>query len=87
MTYTYDGSMGLPIWIEAAATYGGVALLNIVSTPVRVDVIGTGTATFVLEYRGTGPIASDAIRFAVTLSPGRTPALYEEVPFATTWTH
>ncbi|GAB4305895.1 MAG: hypothetical protein Kow0097_04900 [Candidatus Bipolaricaulota bacterium] len=86
VTFLYDGSAGLPVWISTEVLRSGVALPGFVAPPVRIDGAGAGTAAITVEYRGTTPTTSDEVRFFVSLSPGG-PALAEQrISFSTTWT-
>ena len=86
VSYNYDGSMGLPIWIGVEVLYGGFPIPGFSYEPSRVDHVGEGTATFVLEYQGVGSAQSDAVRFFMFSSPGLGAFFSEEVEFVTTWT-
>jgi len=86
VTYLYDGSAGLPVWIWVEVLRGGAALPGFVSPPVRVEGSGAGTVALTVEYRGASPVTSDEVRFVVSLSPGGPPLAEQRASFATTWT-
>ncbi len=86
VTYLYDGSAGLPVWISVEILRNGVVLPGFVSPPVRIDVAGTGTAAITVEYRGAAASTSDEVRFLVSLTPGGLALAEKRVDFPTTWT-
>ncbi|MFH1609451.1 MAG: hypothetical protein ABID40_02320, partial [Candidatus Bipolaricaulota bacterium] len=86
VSYLYDGTAGLPVWITVEVLRGGVVLPGFVAAPMRVDGPGPGTSTSIIEYRGAAPATSDAIRFTAALTPGGPPLAVQEVEFPTTWT-
>ncbi len=86
VTYLYDGSAGLPVWISVEILRNGVVLPGFVSPPVRINVAGTGTAAITVEYRGAAAATSDEVRFLVSLTPGGLALAEKRVDFPTTWT-
>ncbi len=86
ITYLYDGSAGLPVWISVDVLRNGAVLPGFVSTPVRVEGAGAGTVAVSVEYRGASPVTSDEVRFVVALLPGGPPFATQRMDFATTWT-
>lgn len=86
VTYLYDGSAGLPVWIWVEVLRGGSVLPGFVSAPVRVDAAGAGTIALTVEYRGATPVTSDEVRFVAALSPGGPVFAEQRVNFTTIWT-
>jgi len=85
VTYVYNGSAGLPVWISARVTTGGIPIPEFSYTPVRIDHSGGGTVHLDVEYRGTGTVTSDGIRFFMFTSPSETVFATRDVEFAATW--
>ena len=85
VTYVYDGSMGLPVWIGVRVTSGGLPIPDFSYAPVRIDHSGGGTVHLDVEYRGTGTVHSDGIRFFMFTAPGETVFATRDVEFAATW--
>ncbi len=86
VTYFYDGSAGLPLWIWVEVLRGGAVLPGFVSPPVRLDSAGAGTVALAVEYRGAAPVTSDEVRFVVSLAPGGARLAAQTIGFSTTWT-
>jgi len=85
VTYVYDGSMGLPVWIGVRVTSGGFPIPDFSYAPVRIDHSGGGTVHLDVEYRGTGAVDSDGIRIFMFAASGETVLASREVEFVTTW--
>jgi len=85
VTYAYDGSMGLPVWIGVRVMSGGFPIPDFSYAPVRIDHSGGGTVHLDIEYRGTGAVDSDGIRLFMSAASGETVLASREVEFVTTW--
>jgi len=59
--YNYSGSQGIPVYIGAWPTQGGMQAANFTYVPQRIDVPGTGTAIVTIEYHSASCIATDGI--------------------------
>jgi len=85
VTYVYDGSAGLPVWIGVRVISGGFPITGFSHTPVRIDHSGGGTVHLDVEYRGTETVISDGIRLFMFTTPGETLIVSQDVEFAATW--
>jgi len=85
VSFLYEGGMGAPIYIGAAALAGGVRLTDCVCTPVAVSETGFFTVDLQLRYVGSTVAASDTLHFYVALQPGGAPIVVKEIPAAITW--
>ena len=85
VTYNYDGSAGLPVWVGVHVMSGGLPISGFSYTPVRIDRSGGGTVHLGVEYRGTGTVTSDGIRLFMFTTPGETVFASRDVKFAATW--
>ena len=85
VTYVYDGSAGLPVWLGVRVMSGGLPIPAFSYTPVHIDHIGGGTVHLDVEYHGTGAVTSDGIRLFMFTTPGETVFAARDVEFAATW--
>ncbi|MGC9530324.1 MAG: virginiamycin B lyase family protein [Candidatus Bipolaricaulaceae bacterium] len=86
ISYVYDGSAGLPVWITLQVLQGGTALPGFATPPVRVDRAGRGSAQVIIEYQGDLPVISSQVRLTAVADLGGPPLADQTVQFSTTWT-
>jgi streptogramin lyase len=62
VSYAYDGSSGLPVWLRVEMLSGGSVVSGFAVTPAQVISVGTGTAVVQISYNGALPASTDQIR-------------------------
>lgn len=62
VTYSYDGSAGLPVWLRVEFLSGGSVISAFTMTPAQVALPGTGTAAIDVSYNGASSATTDQIR-------------------------
>ncbi len=85
VTYSYDGSMGLPVWIGLNTLSAGSLVPNFSYVPYRINQAGTGTANIELEYQGTQAVHTDTIEIVIYPSGGP-PFVTETIDYIAAWT-
>ncbi|MEW5826518.1 MAG: hypothetical protein AB1778_06755 [Candidatus Bipolaricaulota bacterium] len=62
VSYTYDGSAGLPVWLRVEMLSGGSVVAGFAATPAQVTSSGTGSAVVQVSYNGGSSASTDQIR-------------------------
>jgi len=85
LTYEYDGSAGLPVWIGVLPMVEGTTVSEFNYTPVEVTEPGRNTVTIHLTYTGTGRLETDALWFHMFRQPTSEVICERQVEFPAVW--
>lgn len=99
--FTYDGGMGLPVWVGLEVLNQGVPIPGFVVSRAQLDVQGGAVVKgyppymsspgnagvlFIFDYEGTDIVQSDMLRVYLSDEPEGRPFCYKDIGMITTWT-
>jgi len=85
ISYTCDGSAGVPIWLGVEVLREGQVLSRFSAAPAVIEATGSGKASLLLTYQGTGHQSSDALRILVLFALEGPGTVVKEIVFRATW--
>jgi len=85
VTYSYDGSMGFPVWIGINTISEGALAPYFSYVPYQINHAETGTANIELQYQGAQITHTDTIEIVIYPSGGP-PFVKETIQYTATWT-